>query len=83
MICYESTSSSPYSDSHPSSQVPAAALAKFKFKLKAHKNFTLVWCNKGSGAHNDVHAMALDLPLLSHLLLSSPLLLLLPSPLPP
>ncbi|KOO22777.1 conserved unknown protein [Chrysochromulina tobinii] len=34
------------------------ALAKFKFKLKPHKSFTLVWSNKGSGALHDVSIWA-------------------------
>lgn len=41
--------------------VPAAALAKFKFKLKAIKGFTSVWSNKGSGAHNDVSIWSPDI----------------------
>ena len=49
-------------DSRPEVRpVPGIALAKFKFKLKDVKSFSLVWSNKGGSAKDKLSIWSVEL----------------------
>ena len=54
---FEEASGRPKARAQP---VPPMALIKFKFKMQAHKGFTPVWTNKGSGARDELSIWAPD-----------------------